>query len=281
MPFAFKPHFDRALPYAPFLKRYAAPENAQRWQNQYDRITLTPAQLAELAAFKRKMPILCMSGPWCGDCVEQCPITQKIAEARPDLIDLRFINREAKFNTAPAAHTPEPPAIDEDDIRNRPIGKILVKWGILTPERVQKAVLVQEEQRSRGLNVKIGDVMTDLGMITTIDRDRALAQQSGFVTLEDADRELANEISIMGAPRVPMYVFLTEEFFEAQRFGERPLATYRAKVAKMGGPMCSTGIFAPPPDLLAANIAEWLAVFERVQLMLATSPRLMKLHGEV
>ncbi len=95
---------------------------------------------------------------------------------------------------------------------------------------------------------------------------------------------MARELSICGGPRVPVLVWLSEDWQECGRFGERTLATYRSKAQKMlankEGASCPTGLFAPEKDLLAANVAEWLGYFERVQWMLLTSPRLMKLHGE-
>ena len=97
----------------------------------------------------------------------------------------------------------------------------------------------------------------------------------------DQGSSLAKELSICGAPRVPVLVFFSEDWFECERFGERTLATYRNKVASMQGASCPSGLMAPPPDLLWANVAEWLTHFERVQLMLLLSPRLMKLHGEI
>lgn len=276
MSFDFVATFNRALNYERFLKRYATPEQQERWQQAYQSVQLTDPQLALLKSFKRQMLVLCLSGPWCGDCVNGCPIMQKIAEANP-LIDLRFINRAQKFNDTPVSGP------EEDDIRAKPIGKILVKWGILTPERVEKALLVQVEQKSQGLNARIGDVMTDLGLISPAQRDEALARQAGFQSLEDADRQFAQEVSVCGALRVPMLVFLSEDGFECARFGERPISTYRQKarlqLSAAAGPSCSTGPVRS--DLLSAPTAEWLEQFERVQWMLLTSPRLMKLHGEV
>ena len=81
-----------------------------------------------------------------------------------------------------------------------------------------------------------------------------------------------------------MLVFLSEDWFECQRFGERTLATYREKARKKLAPVegasCPTGLMQPEADMLAANVDEWLHLFERVQWMLLTSPRLSKLHGE-
>ncbi len=97
----------------------------------------------------------------------------------------------------------------------------------------------------------------------------------------DPATALAKELSICGGPRVPMLVFLSEDWCECERFGERTLAFYRNKAALLQGPSCPTGLIAPPADLFSANVAEWLTHFERVQLMLQTSPRLLRLHGEI
>jgi hypothetical protein len=219
------------------------------------------------------MNVLCLAGAWCGDCVNACPIFQAIAECNTKHIDLRFVNRVQGAAAAPA-HAP-------DDIRNTSLGKILVKWGILTPERVEKALLIQEEGRSNGLNVRIGDILTREKFITEEQRDKAVAAQAGFESLDDWDSAIANELQICGAPRVPQLVFISEDWYECERYGERTLARYRAIATKRNqGPSCSTGLFAPPADVHAAEIVEWLTHFERVQLMLLTSPRLLKLHGE-
>lgn len=274
MPFSFRSTFERALPYEPFLKRYATPEQQHRWQAVYQQAKLTADQKELLSGFRRKMHVLCMSGPWCGDCVAACPVFQKIAEANPGVIDLRFVNRAQK--ASPAATSAA-----QDDIRNSQLGKILVKWGILTPERVEKALLMQEENKSNGLNVRIGDILTREGFITEEQRDKAVAAQAGYESMDDWDVAVAEELQICGAPRVPQLVFLSEDWYECERFGERSLARYRAIAAKKHqGPNCSTGLFAPPTDAVAADVAEWLSHFERIQLMLLTSPRLAKLHGE-
>jgi thiol-disulfide isomerase/thioredoxin len=292
MPFDFRTVFQRALPYGGFLQHYGTEEHRRRWETVYNAVALTDAQKELLASFRRRMNVLCLSGPWCGDCVNACPIYQRIAEASP-LIDLRFINRAQDFEAAASRGAAGPnftsvrpgTADDPDDIRSRPIGKILVKLGILTPERVDKALLVQEERNAQGLNVRIGDVMTDLGLISADQRDQALAAQSGYGSFEAWDVAVAHELSICGGPRVPVLVFLSEDWFECERFGERTLSTYREKAVKklstLEGASCPTGLFAPQEEILARNTAEWLNHFERVQWMLLTSPRLAKKHGEL
>ena len=282
MPFDFAKVFQRSLPYSKFLAAYGTAEHQARWAKVYDAVSLTAEQREILGSFRRKMSVLCMAGPWCGDCVNACPIFQRIAEASP-LIDLRFMNRSQNFGVAagPKPGTEE----DPDDIRSTKLGKILVQWGILTPERVNKALLYQEEQKAKGLNVQIGDIMADMGYITTAQRDQALAAQGGYASMDAWDVAVAEELSICGSPRVPMLVFLSEDGYECGRFGERSLATYRDKARKQlsscVGASCPTGLFLPEGELLQANIAEWFGHFERVQWMLLTSPRLQKLHGEV
>ncbi len=297
MPFDFRTAFQRALPYGPFLKRYATAENQTRWAGIYNAVSLTDHQRELFASFTRKMYVLCLSGPWCGDCVNACPIYQRIAEASP-LIDLLFINRVQNFPTHPptpvpaAAHAPSirpGTADDPDDIRSRPIGKILVKWGILTPERVEKALLEQDTRKSQGLNVRIGDVMTDLGLIGATSSCATRRRWPPQRRLREFRRlghlQWARELSICGGPRVPVLVFLSEDWQECERYGERTLVTYRNKavkhLARTHGASCPTGLMLPDQEILTANTAEWLTHFERVQWMLLTSPRLMKLHGEM
>ena len=40
------------------------------------------------------MPVLCLAGAWCGDCVNQCPTFDHFAAAAP-AIRLRFLDRDA------------------------------------------------------------------------------------------------------------------------------------------------------------------------------------------
>jgi len=54
-----------------------------------------------LKSFKRRMPVLCLAGAWCGDCAAQCPIFERIAEANP-LIVTRYLDRDAHLDTQQA-----------------------------------------------------------------------------------------------------------------------------------------------------------------------------------
>ena len=69
------------------------PNRAPQWQAIYERLTLTDEQQQLLASFTRTMPVICLSGTWCGDCVAQGPMFERIAEAS-DAIDLRWLDRD-------------------------------------------------------------------------------------------------------------------------------------------------------------------------------------------
>lgn len=85
--------FAAALPY----DRYIATGNEEqqrRWKQVYDAAHLSDTQKQLLAGFVREMKILIVSGIWCGDCVQQCPLIQRIAEGNSAKIDLRLLDRD-------------------------------------------------------------------------------------------------------------------------------------------------------------------------------------------
>jgi hypothetical protein len=180
--------FAEALPYLDFLDRHATPPQRARWNALHARFALTPEQSALLGGFARRMPVLCLAGAWCGDCINQCPAFDHFAKASAAL-DLRFLDRDAR-----------------PDVRDA--------------------------------------------------------------------------LAINGGRRVPVVVFLSEDGFEVSRYGERTLSIYRRMAADQLGPSCPTGFVPPADEAIAAITAEWLAEFERAQLILRLSPRLRALHAD-
>lgn len=154
----------------------------------YEAVTVSPEQQALLQSFQRDMKLLVLAGTWCGDCVNQCPVLQRIAESSPR-IELRFLDRD-----------------EHPDVRE--------------------------------------------------------------------------ELAINRGYRIPMVVFLSEDFVEVARYGERTLSIYRQMAAERLGPACPVGVVPPGPDLLRNVTQEWLNEVERVQLLLRLSPRLRQLHGD-
>ncbi|MBQ04654.1 thiol reductase thioredoxin [Candidatus Bathyarchaeota archaeon] len=102
------------------------------------------------------------------------------------------------------------------------------------------------------------------------------------VKLRFIDREtstdLKDELRIVGATRVPIVVFFSEDFWEIARFGERTLSIYRAKAARDIGRKFDAGILSPKAR--ERELAEWTDIFERVLIMLRLSPPLRKKYGD-
>ena len=180
--------FSQALPYQQYLST-GTPEQQRRWQQVYDAATLTEPQRNLLQGFVREMHLLVVTGIWCGDCVQQCPLIQRIAEANPAKIHTRYLDR-------------------------------------------------------------------------------------------DAHKDLSDGLTINAGHRVPVVLFLAEDFELCSTFGDRTLHRYRALARKQLGPACPTGLAAPDPDELAATLADWLNEIERTQLMLRLSGRLRQKHAD-
>lgn len=96
----------------------------------------------------------------------------------------------------------------------------------------------------------------------------------------DKHEDVRSALSVNGGQRVPVVVFLSEDFFEVFRYGDRTLATYRRLASQQLGPACPTGLVPPDADALAAVTGEWLDEFERAQLLLRLSARLREKHGD-
>jgi hypothetical protein len=180
--------FADALPYKLFLDQYATPAQRARWDAMHARFSLAAAQRDLLSSFARQMPVLCLVGAWCGDCINQCPVFDHFAHAS-SRIDLRFLDRDAK-------------------------------------------------------------------------------------------PELRDSLAINGGHRVPVAVFLSEDWFEVARYGERTLSIYRRMAAEQIGPACPTGLVPPADEFITVITAEWLAEFERAELILRLSPRLRGKYGD-
>lgn len=189
-------HFVRAKPYTEYLTAFAKPHELDSWRSFESHVSLSGAQTALVRSFSRRMNVLCVSGTWCGDCVQQVPFLAKIAGAHPALgpgdaagIDLRFLER-------------------------------------------------------------------------------------------DAVPELMEHLKICGGARVPVALFLNEDFDFVALAGDRTLARYRALAARQLGPSCPLPGAPVPPDEIAATLQNWLDEFERVALLLRLSGKLRQRHQD-
>ena len=87
----WRSQFEAAKPMGQYLAD--GPDNHRaKWEAMAGRIALGDGQQQRAATFVRNMPVLCLSGIWCGDCVRQGPILEAIAAGSPGL-DLRFVER--------------------------------------------------------------------------------------------------------------------------------------------------------------------------------------------
>lgn len=86
--------FDQALPYEAFIAGGEAQGHRSPWDQRYEQCALSPTQHDLITGFTRKMHVLCLTGTWCGDCALQGAAMQRIAEANPGRIDLRFLLRD-------------------------------------------------------------------------------------------------------------------------------------------------------------------------------------------
>ncbi len=180
--------FAAAFEYDPYVAT-GTPEQQRRWKQLYDLAAITPSQKALLAGFVRPMKLLIVSGIWCGDCVQQCPLIQRIAEANPQIIHLRLLDR-------------------------------------------------------------------------------------------DLHRDLAEQVRINGGDRVPVVLFMAEDFELCGIYGDRTLERYRAIAARTLGAACPTGIVAPDQNEMSATLSDWFDEILRVQLMLRVSPRLRQKYND-
>jgi thiol-disulfide isomerase/thioredoxin len=183
-----KDKFAAALPYSRYVTT-GTEEQQRRWRQVYEATQLVDQQKQMLAGFTREMKVLIVSGIWCGDCVQQCPLLQRGAEANSARIDLRLLDR-------------------------------------------------------------------------------------------DEHRDLTEKVRINGGDRVPVALFLAEDYELCSVFGDRTLQRYRALAARQLGPSCPTGLVPPPADELAATLQDWLDEFERVHLMVRLSARLRQKHND-
>jgi len=184
---AFRAWFEKGLPYEQYLAS-SDPRHSERWRTAEQAISLTAHQRQLLGSFVRDIPVLCLSGAWCGDCVRQGPIFHAFEKAAP-VVDVRFLDRE-----------------------------------------------------------EFPDLM--------------------------------DELRICGAKKVPVVVFLTEDFFEVERYGDRTLSVYRRKAERELGPACPVPFGPRDANEASVEIQEWLDIFERVQLMLRLSPPLRRRYND-
>jgi len=217
----WREHLELALPYEEYLER-SDPNHAAKWTRMAAALpALTEEQAARLRSFGRRLDVLVYSGVWCGDCVRQGPMIERIAAAAgPEVAG-------ASSPEIAGASGPEIAGASGPEIAGASGPEIAVRF---------------------------------------IERD--------------VSEELQDELRVLGALRVPVVVFLSEDMHEIGRFGDRLLTAYCRKAERETGAACDAGLLPPSGEELVAEQGEWIDVFERMLLMLRLAPPLRARYGD-
>lgn len=113
---------------------------------------------------------------------------------------------------------------------------------------------------------------------------QAIANGSSKIDLKWLDKdsaiELSDHVRINAGNRVPIVLFMAEDFEPVSVFGDRTLARYRAIASRQLGAACDLPSAQIPEDECNETLQEWLDEFERVQLLLRLSARLRQKHSD-
>ncbi len=103
-----------------------------------------------------------------------------------------------------------------------------------------------------------------------------IAEGSPEIDLRFIDRDVysstGGQLTLCGGHRVPTVIFLSEDDYFCGVYGDRSLTRYRQMAGNL--PRETQGM-----TTRQMICQEWLNEFERIQLMLVTSPRLQSLSG--
>ena len=84
--------FDGGMDYQTYVATGTEQQQAD-WRGIYEQIDLDGGQRELLADFRRDMKVIVMSGIWCGDCVQQVPLIERIV-AGSARIEARYVDRD-------------------------------------------------------------------------------------------------------------------------------------------------------------------------------------------
>jgi len=156
-------------------------------------------------------------------------------------------------------------------------------------ESAERTPRLTEEQRTRLSGYNRAVKILVVGATWCLDCSRVLpylkaiteaAGEKAELRMIDRDAlpELRDELKIMGAPRVPRVLILSEDWFEVDRLGDRSLTIYRSRMAREIGRGEDHGVLSPAAR--EAELAEWVNAVERALIILRTAPALRKRHGD-
>ena len=86
--------WEAGLAFADYVATGEAEGHAGQWHQRHEQLALSAEEAALVSSFSREIKVLCLTGTWCGDCALQGAAMQRIAEANPGRIELRFLGRQ-------------------------------------------------------------------------------------------------------------------------------------------------------------------------------------------
>jgi hypothetical protein len=111
-----------------------------------------------------------------------------------------------------------------------------------------------------------------------------LAALNPLIDLKWVDRDehpdLTEQLAINAGLRVPVVVYMAEDYEPVSNYGDRTLTRYRSLAARQLGGACPLPGAPVPDDELMGTMQDWLDELERVHLLLRLSGRLRKKHGD-
>lgn len=112
----------------------------------------------------------------------------------------------------------------------------------------------------------------------------AKAAPAGTVDLRFVERPshraLSDAFKVCGGDRVPLAIFMNEDFDFCALAGDRTLSRYRALAQKNLGASCPLPGAAQATAEIDATLQDWVNEFERAHLMLRLSTKLRQRHGD-
>ena len=82
-----------------------------------------------------------------------------------------------------------------EQLRGRPIGRVLIKMGKLTREKVHKCIEIQKQRQKPGQKqVRIGEIFVELGLVTEKQLHLALAAQRGMEFINLGEMEIPSDV---------------------------------------------------------------------------------------
>lgn len=152
----------------------------------------------------------------------------------------------------------------------------------VTLDADQRSLLAGFTRRVHALAVSgvwCGDCVQQLPLLARFEQATPEMFQPRFLD-RDANLDLAEQLKICGGLRVPVVIYMNEDFDFLSLFGDRSISRYRALAARQLGASCPLPGAAVDADERRATCRDWLNELERVQLICRLSPKLRARHGD-